>query len=139
MAAGIEAAGLALAVLPVIIEIIDWYSGSITGRDTKFLAESLKSQELIFLNAVEALLRSVVSAAQLRTLLRDVGGESWKDAGITARVVECLGTEAGGILENISSIHKTVLNLKEKLPVSTYSSYDQSLSIARNRELMCLC
>lgn len=121
MTSGIEWAGLALAIFPVVVEIIDWYSGSVSGRDTKFLAESLKNQELIFRDSIEALLRSVLSATEQRSLLDDLGGQSWKDASISAKVVECLGKEADGLVEIANGIYEDVMKLKEKLPVSQNS------------------
>lgn len=122
MAAGIETAGLALAVFPIVIGIVDWYSGGVSGRDIKLLAESLKNNEKMFLNSVESLLRCIVPAAELQILLDDLEGDPWRSQTLSAKVAEHLGCEADSILEKINDIYKTVLNLKEKLPVSRIAS-----------------
>lgn len=119
MLTGIEAAGLALAIIPVVVEILDFYSGSLTSRDVSFLAESLRNKELIFKNTVEELLNSVLSKTELRKLLEDPRGPLWTDDGINSRVADHLGAEASGLFEVAKEIHSTVHDLKAKLPVST--------------------
>jgi hypothetical protein len=118
MMSGIEAVGLALSIIPVVVEILDFYSGSLTSRDVSFLAESLKNRELIFKNAVEELLNSILSKEELRELLRNPRGLMWTDDSISTRMEQHLGAEAGDLLEIAKEIHRTVYHLKEKLPVS---------------------
>jgi hypothetical protein len=122
MVAGIETAGLALAVFPIVIKIVDWYSSSVSGRDTKLLAESLKNNEKMFLNSVESLLLCVVPAAELQILLDDLEGDPWRSQSLGDKVAKHLGCEADSILEKINDIYKTVLKLKDKLPVSRIAS-----------------
>jgi hypothetical protein len=117
---GIEAVGLALAIIPLVIEIIDLYSGSLTSRDVNFLAESLRNKELIFKNTVEELLNSVLSRSELQKLLEDPSGPLWTDDSINRRVADHLGAEASGLFEVAKEIHSTVHHLKAKLPVSIY-------------------
>ena len=116
---GIERAGLALAIFPVVVEMADWYSGKITGRDSKLLAESLRNNEQMFLNSLESLLRSAMPAAELQGLLSDVTGDAWRDQALNDRLVEYLGCEADTIMDSINDIYGTVSKLKEKLPVGT--------------------
>jgi hypothetical protein len=118
MVAGIDDAGLALSILPVVIGIINWYSNQISSHDVKLLAESLENNRRIFLNSVECMLRSVVSPAELQTLLGDFEGAAWKDQNLAARLSDHLGADVNGILETIDDIHQTVLKLAQKLPVS---------------------
>lgn len=116
---GFEAAGLALALFPIVIEIVDAYSGMISGRDIRHLAESLRNQQQIFLNSVEYLLRSTVPASELAALMSDLGGASWKNTELVQSVEDQLGSEAVRILNATGDIYKTVLKLSQKLPVST--------------------
>lgn len=118
MVTGIEGIGLALAVIPVVVEVIEGYGAVASSRDARFLADSLKNQERIFLNSVEILLRSIFSSAEVRTLLDDLRGSSWSNDRLNERVVDHLGDEASGILETVDGIYSTVLQLKDKLPVS---------------------
>ena len=67
--AGIDTAGLVLAVFPVVIDIVTWYDDRVRGRDTKLLAESLENNKQMFVNSIEYLLKSVVPPADLRILL----------------------------------------------------------------------
>lgn len=117
MAAGIDVAGLALAVFPIVIGMVDRYSGLVTGRDINFLADSLRNNEQMFLNSIELLLQSTVPPAELRVLLDDFDGDPWKSKSLNERVTENLGQQAESILEKINDIYKTVLGLKLKLPV----------------------
>lgn len=134
MMSGIVAVGLALAIIPVVVEILDFYSGSLTSRDVSFLAESLKNRELIFKNAVEELLSSILSKEELRGLLRNPRGLMWADDSISRRMDQHLGAEAGDLLEIAKEIHRTVYHLKEKLPVSLLV-YNAAIEDKRYRNL----
>jgi hypothetical protein len=123
---GLEAIGLILNILPVVIEVVDWYSGRIRGRESKQLADSLKNNRQIFLNSIEYLLRSVVSAEKVKILLDKPGGDAWQDASFVDQVNEHLGDEAEGIIEKIKEIHKVLTKLQEKLPVSAIVSEPRS-------------
>ena len=120
--AGIEVAGLALAVFPLVVEAVSWYSDTAKGRDAKHLADSLENNRQIFFNAVEQLLRSAVTAEQVQILLDDPGGSGWTEETFIESVNEHLGREANGILEKIDVIYKTVLKLQKKLPVRCLST-----------------
>lgn len=115
---GIEAAGLALAVFPLVLDAVAKYNGLVTGRDIKLLSESLKNNEQMFYNAVEFLLRSTVPPEDLRVLLGDLSSDLWKSEWLSNRVAQNLGHKAGSIFLKIDGIYKTVLKLKQKLPVS---------------------
>jgi hypothetical protein len=124
--AGLEAIGLILNILPVVIEVVDWYSGRIRGRESKQLADSLKNNRQIFLNSIEYLLRSVVSAEKVKILLDKPGGDAWREPSFVDQVNEHLGDEAEGIIEKIGDIHKVLIKLQEKLPVSEIVSASRS-------------
>ena len=115
---GVEAAGIILAVIPIVVEIIDWYESRVRGRDTKHLVESLKNNRHIFLNSIESLLLSAVPAAEVQALLRHPDGTGWKDKSLESRVSDVLGHDANIIFSKIQHIYKTLVKLQKKLPVS---------------------
>lgn len=115
---GLEFAGLALAVFSAAIEVVEWYSSNIAGRETKLLCESLRNNQQIFLNSVESLLRCVVTSAELHILLNDFQGERWRDQSLNNRVNEHLGLQARYILESTEDIYRTISKLMSELPVS---------------------
>ena len=123
MVAGIEVAGLVLAVFPAVIEVVDLYSGAITGRDIRRLAGSLANQKHIFKNVLEGILRSIVSEAKLQELLDDPRGDAWKDETLNEDIRRRLGTEADIILNQISGIYQTMVKLQEKLPVNNTAPF----------------
>jgi hypothetical protein len=115
--AGIEAAGLALAIFPIVTQTLDWYGGILTGRDIRDLADSLRNNEQIFLDSVESLLRSAVPAAQVDFLLSAPDGESWKNGSLRQSVSDQLGVDAARLFKNVDTIHIILRKLNEKLPV----------------------
>lgn len=117
---GIEAAGIVLAVLGVLIQGVGGYKEVVTGRDVNLLVESLKDNKMMFSNAVEYLLRSVVPPDELTRLLNDPSGDPWRDADLKQRVMAHLGPDAGSILQKIYDIRRTVEQLQKKLPVSVH-------------------
>lgn len=117
---GIEAAGIVLAVLGVLIQGVGGYKEVVTGRDVNLLVESLKDNKLMFSNSVEYLLRSVVPPDELARLLNDPSGGLWKDEGLKQRVAAHLGEDACNIIEKIRDLRTTVVQLQRKLPVSAH-------------------
>jgi endonuclease/exonuclease/phosphatase family metal-dependent hydrolase len=115
---GIEAAGLVLALFPLVIDVVTKYNGLVKGRDIKILDESLKNNEQMFLNSVEFLLQSTIPPEDLTVLLGDFNGDLWKSEWLADRVTKHLGREAESVFQKIEDIHKTVSKLKQKLPVS---------------------
>lgn len=124
---GVEIVGLALAVFPLVIEGVERYHGVITGRDIKYLTESLKNNEQIFKNSVENLLRSSVESDELTVLLDNLQGTQWKDPKLERQVVDHLGQEAESILKKIKEIHDTVFKLQKRLPVRKAYRYPSIL------------
>lgn len=120
MSAGIEVAGLVLAIFPAVIGLVDWYGDRVSGRDMKFLAERLENNKIMFLNTLDHLLLSVVPPHEAGTLLRDPDGNAWKDAALNNRIINHLGPAADRILDQIAGIYTAVLKLQQKLPVSRF-------------------
>lgn len=138
MAAGIEMAGLALAVFPVAIKTINWYSGMVTSHEIKLLADSLNINKLIFLQSVEYLLRSVVSTAKLRELLDNLQGPAWKDKALAEQVANHLGADYDNIVETMNDIYRTILKLTQKLATQSNTTKNRN-SIADRAKLVVKC
>lgn len=119
MAAGIDMAGLALSIFPIVIRTVKWYSSMVTSHEIKLLADSLSINKIIFRQSVEYMLRSVVvSTAELRELLDNPGGPAWQDKALVERLANHLGADYGTIVETMNNIYRTILKLSQKLPVS---------------------
>lgn len=114
---GIEAAGLALGVFPVVIDMLTKYSGLIRSRDVKRLANSLANNELIYRNCVKHFLHEVWPE-ELATLMGNLEHEKWSSTTLNEEVVQNLGQEAENIVKIIRDIHQTISGLHQKLPVS---------------------
>lgn len=114
-----EAAGLVLSIIPVVVGTINWWEGRSRGRDMQHLAESLENNRHIFLNSIETLLRSALPAAQVQILLHDPVGDAWRDPILEQQVIDVLGNDGRDILGKVTHIYKTLLKLQKKLPVST--------------------
>lgn len=114
---GVEVAGLVLGAFPIVIQIIDSYRGVLAGRDTDFLLETLRNNELIFRNSIRLMLRSIIPATELDVLLENLGGDVWEDVSLNARMSQ-VGQDADAIIQNLKVIYATLSKLKKKLPVS---------------------
>jgi hypothetical protein len=117
MMSPLDAVGLALAIFPVVTEILGWYSSKFKGRDVKHLAESLKNCERIFMNSIEYMLLSTGLHDNVEILLGDLRGDAWKEKSLNDLVTAHLGEDADRIFAIIDDIRKTVSKLEEKLPV----------------------
>lgn len=114
---GIEAAGLALGLFPVVIDMLTKYSGLIRSRDVERLANSLANNELIYRNCVKHFLHEVWPE-ELATLMGNLEDEKWNSTTLKEKVVQNLGQEAENIIKIISDIQQTVPVLHRMLPVS---------------------
>lgn len=82
---GFEVAGVALALLPILIEVVKSYSTIAKkvhtlrhySRDVKSISEQLKVHNGIFLNEVRLLLRSVQAEDEVEGMLDDTSDRRW--------------------------------------------------------------
>lgn len=86
MATGIEAAGLALAIFPIVIQGLKFYSEGCKTivewrryrKGVKELTRQLTVEQSLFENTCISLLGDMVSAKESASLMEDPGGEAWK-------------------------------------------------------------
>lgn len=82
---GIEIAGLAFGVLPILVEVVKSYSTIAKkvhtlrhySRDVKSISEQLKVHKGIFLNEVRLLLRSIQAEEEVESMLDDAADRRW--------------------------------------------------------------
>lgn len=85
---GVEAAGFILAAIPLVISFVEHYAEGVRtinrwrkyDRELKSLCRRLRSEEELFRNTCELLLRDIVSSEQeLETLVSNPAGLEWSD------------------------------------------------------------
>ena len=136
MATGLDAVGLALAVLPAVVQLLGTYSGRVKNEEVTFLNLSLRNTERIYKNAVEDLLKEIISSAEIRQLLEDPEGVRWHDSSLSTRLTDHLGGHSEEMFETARQISETMNKLKENLPVGRRKSH----SLAGDRDNDCsLC
>lgn len=82
---GIEVAGLAFGVLPILVEVVKSYSTVSKklhtlrhhGKEIKSISEQLKVHNGIFLNEVRLLLRCIEAEEEVETMLDDAADQRW--------------------------------------------------------------
>ncbi|KAJ4989336.1 hypothetical protein SVAN01_05241 [Stagonosporopsis vannaccii] len=82
---GVEAAGLAFGLLPILVEVVKSYSTIAKkvhtlrhfSREVKSISEQLKVHKGIFLNEVRLLLRSVQAEEEVESMLDDAADQRW--------------------------------------------------------------
>jgi hypothetical protein len=138
MVTGIEAAGLALAILPLLANQIDAYARGIEKikglrryrREFKGYSIGLKTQYAILLNTLEQALEGVVNDEdQVSELIRDTKGDGWKDPDLERRLRSKLRREYDVYIENITEICERLERLSRKLEIGTT---DMKVSLYRN-------
>ncbi|KAH6618467.1 hypothetical protein C7974DRAFT_415841 [Boeremia exigua] len=82
---GIEVAGLAFGILPILVEVVKSYSNISRkvhtlrhySREVKSISERLKVYKGIFLNEVRLLLRSIEEEEEVESMLEDAADQRW--------------------------------------------------------------
>ncbi|CAG7945592.1 unnamed protein product [Penicillium nalgiovense] len=126
MVTGVEAAGLALAILPLLINQIDAYALGIEKirllrryrRDFKGYSMGLKTQRTILLNTLEQALEGVVDDEdEIRQLINNPQGEVWANAALQRRLRRKLNRNYDVFLQNMTSLSDLLEYLSQKLHI----------------------
>ncbi|GFG14133.1 hypothetical protein IFM61392_08293 [Aspergillus lentulus] len=121
---GAEVAGLALAVLPLVVNQLDNYVRgleSIKGlrryrRELEGYSSTLSAQYAIFLNTLEIFLQDVVDDHDDRSeLISKPGGPGWKDAQFQRRMSERLGRDYNVFTGTLTGLCGLLEGLSNKL------------------------
>ncbi|KAJ5711454.1 hypothetical protein N7488_005610 [Penicillium malachiteum] len=126
MVTGIEAAGLALAILPMFVNQIDAYARGIEKikglrryrREFKGYSVGLRSQYAILLNTLTQALEGVVyDEDQISELIRDTKGDGWRDPELERRLRLKLNRDYDVYFENVSELSERLERLSQKLDI----------------------
>jgi hypothetical protein len=121
---GAEVVGLALAVLPLVVNQLDNYVRgleSIKGlrryrRELEGYSSTLSAQYAIFLNTLEIFLQDVVDDHDDRSeLISKPGGPGWKDAQFQRRMAERLGRDYNVFTGTLTGLCGLLEGLSNKL------------------------
>ncbi|KGO38235.1 hypothetical protein PEX1_033820 [Penicillium expansum] len=127
MVTGIEAAGLALAILPLLINQVDAYALGIEKirllrryrRDFKGYSEGLKTQRTILLNTLERALEGVIDDEdEITQLINNPQGKEWANAALQSRLRRKLDRNYDAFLQNMTSLSDLLEYLSQKLHIS---------------------
>jgi hypothetical protein len=123
MITGVEAAGLALATIPIILSAFELYANgiSVTKRYIRYrtqfneLLRDLRAEHTIYVNTIQILLIGVVPRSEMSQFLADPRGERWKDPQFEGTLKNRLGQAYESYIATISKINECVDQFKERL------------------------
>ena len=123
MATGLEVAGLALAIFPVVIQSLQFYAKSL--QETKKwwrysmvargLLRDLEMERTKFENSCEELLFEVADSAELNLLLAHPNGPQWQETHLQIALKSRLGKSFSVFLETVTAIQDTLQDLQARL------------------------
>jgi hypothetical protein len=130
MVTGVEAAGIILAILPLVVNQLDAYVQGLqtikTFRTKRYRRElesyltRLGTQQAIFLNTLEHLLEDVAdSDDEVRDLIGNPAGTSWQDPVFQERLRKRLGRDHDIYIKTMTMLSGILQNLSDKLGLDT--------------------
>jgi hypothetical protein len=130
MVTGVEAAGIILAILPLVVNQLDAYVRGLetikTFRTKRYRRElesyltRLGTQQAIFLNTLEHLLEDVTdSDDEVRDLIGNPVGTSWQDPVFQQRLRKRLGRDHDIYIKTMTILSGLLQNLSDKLGLDT--------------------
>lgn len=133
MLTGIEAAGVVLAVLPLILNQLDAYvqgietlKGFRTRRYRRHFEEwqtRLETQFVILLDTLEQSLEGVVEYDdEISELIKNPGSPSWKDPSLQKKLARRLGRNYGPFIRTMTDLSHMLETLSEKLGLDSADS-----------------
>ncbi|KAJ5371654.1 hypothetical protein N7517_003660 [Penicillium concentricum] len=139
MVTGIEATGVALAILPLLVNQLDNYARGLEKikafRRYKWQLEDystgLSAQYAILLNTLELSLEGVVDDHDQRSeLIRNPTGSGWKDAAFQRRLIEKLDRDYIAFTGIVNGLCRLLEDLSNKLGLETtdYSTAASTIS-----------
>lgn len=123
MVTGVEAAGLVLAILPLLISGLQQYQqGLIPIKDwlryrseVKSLIRNLNIEQVRFRMTCEKLLGGIVPEEELADLLQCPGGPAWYDEHIESRLKERLQESFAVYLATVEDMQDLLQSLRLKI------------------------
>lgn len=123
MLMGLEVAGLALAVFPVVIQCLQYHLKFFEEAKkwwryvnvAKGLLRDLEMENMKFENACEELLFEVVDPAKLHLFLVDPGGPLWQEPHLQIALQTSLGKSFAVYVETVTAIKDALQTLQARL------------------------
>ncbi|KAK2761692.1 hypothetical protein FQN54_001520 [Arachnomyces sp. PD_36] len=120
---GVEAAGLVLGAIPLIVVCLKTYIQGVATvkryfkykNELKSLLRALTTEYDIFRNNCEELLEGLVQIRTMALLLQDPGGDRWKDAMLEEKLRNRLRGAYTGYLETVDDMNSVVEEFKGRL------------------------
>ncbi|MCJ1387909.1 hypothetical protein MMC18_000752 [Xylographa bjoerkii] len=120
-----EAAGLVLAVIPLVISALEHYAEGVSTitkwwsykRELNSLVRVLDAEYARFLGTCEKLLHGLVSPAELKALIEYPGGPLWKNEVIDKKLKMRLQSSYSSYLRSIEDMAEAVKELETKLEI----------------------
>ena len=121
--AGIEIAGIALAVFPIVVHSIGTYAEGIETikklrrqrRELESYARVLKTQKVYYLDTLEELLDGIVDLEALSGMLQDSDSTAWRASDYEQRLRDRLGRSYHPFVESCSQLCESLKILEKKL------------------------
>lgn len=124
---GVEAAGFILAAIPLVISFVEHYAEGVRtinrwrkyARELKSLCRRLRSEEELFRNMCELLLRDIVSSEQeLETLVSSPAGLGWSDPDLERRLQEKLSARSYAVYREVVEEMLDIVNaIKDRMGI----------------------
>lgn len=127
MVTGIEAAGLALAILPLFVNQIDAYVRGIEKikavrryrRELQGYSMRLSTQHAILLNTLEQALEGVVDEEdEVGELIRNPQSDAWQDPVLQKRLRQKLDRNYEVFVGNMNGLSESLKQLSGKLGIN---------------------
>jgi hypothetical protein len=120
---GVEAAGLVLAVIPLLVSGLEFYArGVATSRrfgryrqEFESLARELKTEETVLENSINHLLTGVIRSNDMPAFLSDPQGQQWKNANLEKKLRGRLGTSYEVYMGTVQHILETTEQFQARL------------------------
>lgn len=124
---GVEAAGFILAAIPLVISFVEHYAESVRtinrwrkyDRELKSLCRRLRSEEELFRNTCELLLRDIVSSEQeLETLVWNPAGLEWSDPDLERRLQKKLPARSYAVYREVVEDMRDIVDaIKDRMGI----------------------
>jgi hypothetical protein len=120
---GVEVAGLVLGAIPLLVSGLESYIKGVATikryfkykNELKSLLRTLTTEYDIFRNSCEMLLEGLVHAHKMTLLLKDPGGNLWKDPFIERKLKNRLQSSYVGYLQTVDDMELAVEEFKARL------------------------
>jgi hypothetical protein len=120
---GIEVAGLAFGVLPILVEVVKSYKDVSKkvrtlrhhSREVKSISEQLKVHNGIFLNEIRLLLRSVEAEKEVEIMLDDAADQRWTSTQMNEKMRTFLQDSFEACCSIIGETRDTIESMRQEM------------------------